>query len=99
MAELPGQRREEAKAVYEIRLRGAHAESLRRQFPTAAVVSTRTETVLFRRVEDPAELDELLDHLLSLGAVLTEVHEVPLPDAPSTTAPPAGPTSGEMSTP
>lgn len=86
MAERAGDERDEAKAVYEIRLRGANAVSLRRQFPSASVVSTRTETVLVRRVEDPAELDEMLEHLLSLGAVLTEVREIPLPDQPSTTA-------------
>jgi hypothetical protein len=91
---------DEPTAVYEIRLRGAHADSIRRQFPNASVVSTRTETILIRRVEDPAELDELLEHLLSLGAVLTEVHEVPLPDPPSPTAPQAeNPTSGESRTP
>jgi hypothetical protein len=69
---------DEPTAVYEIRLRGAPTASVRRQFPQAAVLTTRTETVLFRRVETPEELDELIAHLLSLGLVLNEVHEVPL---------------------
>ena len=55
---------------------GATPGPLRREFPTATVSTTRTETVLFRRVEKPAELDELIDQLLSRGVVLTEVHEV-----------------------
>ena len=66
----------EPTALYEIRLQGATPEPLRREFPTATVSTTRTETVLFRRVEKPAELDELIDQLLSRGVVLTEVHEV-----------------------
>lgn len=88
MAEPVMDGQDKPTAGYEIRLRGARAESLRRQFPTAAVLTTCTETVLFRRVEDPAELDELLAHLLSLGVVLTEVHEVPL-RRPATTSAPA----------
>ena len=56
--------------------KGPTPEPLRREFPTATVSTTRTETVLFRRVEKPAELDELIDQLLSRGVVLTEVHEV-----------------------
>ena len=66
----------EPTALYEIRLRGTPPEPLRREFPTATVSTTRTETVLFWRVEKPAELDELIDQLLSRGVVLTEVHEV-----------------------
>jgi hypothetical protein len=66
----------EPTALYEIRLRGTNPEPLRRAFPTATVSTTRTETVLFRRVDKPAELDDLIDQLLSRGVVLTEVHEV-----------------------
>jgi hypothetical protein len=78
MTERPVSEHDEPKAVYEIRLQGAPPDSLRRQFPTAAVLTTRTETVLFRQVEEPAELDVLIAHLLSLGLVLTEVHEIQL---------------------
>lgn len=75
---------DEPTAVYEIRLRGTVPKSLRRQFPTAAILTTRCETVLFRKVEAPGELDALVADLLSLGLVLNEVHEVPL--LPSVTA-------------
>jgi len=66
----------EPKALYEIRLHGTSPGPLRRAFPTATVSTTRTETVLLRKVERPAELDELIDQLLSRGVVLTDVHEV-----------------------
>lgn len=72
---------EEPTAVYEIRLQKTSPEPLRRQFPTATVLTTRTETVLVRQVEDPAELDTLIQSLLSMGLVLTEVHEMLLPSA------------------
>jgi hypothetical protein len=70
---------DEPTAIYEIRFQGASPEPLRRQFPTATVFTTRTETVLFRRVDEPAELDALIEHLLSMGLVLTTVHELRLP--------------------
>lgn len=70
---------DEPRAVYEIRLQGGSAARLRRQFPTARVVTTRTETVLRREIEAPSELDELITQLLSLGLVLTEVQQVAPP--------------------
>ncbi len=77
---MEGQSRpDEPTATYEIRLRGTSAEPLHKQFPAATVFTTRTETVLFRSVEQPAELDALIEQLLSLGLVLTEVHELRLP--------------------
>jgi hypothetical protein len=92
MAELSRSTDEEETAVYEIRLQGAPPEPLRRQFPTATVITTRTETVLFRRVEEPADLDLLIEELLSMGLVLTEVHELLLPQAGARLgeSPPAG---------
>ena len=72
----------EESAVYEIRLQGTSAATLRRQFPTATVLTTPTETVLFRQVEDPSELDALIARLMSMGLVLTEVHEVSLSNGP-----------------
>ena len=68
----------EPTAVYEIRLRGTSPASLREQFPAATVFTTHCETVLFRRIEEPAELDALIDQLLSMGLVLTEVHQLEL---------------------
>lgn len=69
---------DESTALYEIRLQGASAATLREQFPTATVLATRTETVLLRQVEQPGELDELIAELFSVGLVLTEVQELPL---------------------
>ena len=66
---------DEPAAVYEVRLEGLPESGLRRQFPTASVTTTRTETVLYTHVERPAELDALLAQLLSLGLVLTEVRQ------------------------
>ncbi len=66
-------------ATYEIRLQGAPPQTLRRRFPTMKVCVGPPETLLFRRVEEPAKLDELLEQLLSMGLVLTEVHRLPLP--------------------
>jgi hypothetical protein len=70
----------ETTAVYEVRLRGTSPEPLRRQFPSAIVTTTRTETVLLREVEKPGELDVLIDRLLSMGLVLTEVHRLRSPE-------------------
>jgi len=78
MTEPQASRNVEPRAVYEIRLRGTARDTLRERFPTATVLSTRTETVLVRHVEEPAELDALIEQLLSMGLVLTEVHELPL---------------------
>jgi hypothetical protein len=68
-------------ATYEIRLQGTPPEPLKRRFPSATMFTTPTETVLFRSVEDASELDVLVDQLLSMGLVLTEIHEVPLSGA------------------
>jgi hypothetical protein len=69
---------EESAATYEIRLQGTPTESLQERFPSATVFTTPTETVLYRQVEETSELDWLLEQLLSMGLVLTEVHEVPV---------------------
>jgi hypothetical protein len=66
-------------ATYEIRLQGTPPQTLRRQFPTMKVCTGPPETLLFRHVEDAAKLDELLEQLLSMGLVLTEVHRLPVP--------------------
>lgn len=77
----------EPVATYEIRLRGAHVPELREQFPAAALATTRTETVLSKNVNGPEELDALIAQLLSMGLVLTEVHELHPPDAPVAVVP------------
>jgi len=70
---------EESPATYEIRLQGTPTEPLQQRFPSATVITNLTETVLYRRVEESSELDWLLEQLLSMGLVLTEVHQVPEP--------------------
>ena len=83
-------RNPEPTARYEIRLQGVAPEALRIEFPTATVHTTRTETVLFPRVERPAELDDLIDQLLSRGFVLTEVHKLKAPRTMSFAQPSSG---------
>jgi hypothetical protein len=66
-------------ATYEIRFQG----TLQQTPPwwrssSVTVFRQRAETVLFRRVQEEGELEALLDQLLSVGLVLTEVHELPL---------------------
>ncbi len=73
-----------ASATYEIQLRGSPPQELRQRFPSMKVFTRRAETLLFRRVENPAELDELLEQLLSMGMVLSEVHALPLTATPRT---------------
>ena len=63
-------------ATYEIRLQGTPPQELRRRFPTMKVCTGPPETLLFRCVEEPAKLDELLEELHSMGLVLTEVHRL-----------------------
>ena len=77
----------EPTALYEIRFTGAAPETLRHEFPGATVSTTRAETVLFRQVEQPADLDELIDQLLSRGFVLTDVHEVKPPEISANASP------------
>ncbi len=64
--------------MYEIRLQRRPPESLRRRFPTMTMQAMRAQTALFREVEEPEELDGLLQKLLSMGLVLTEVHRMSL---------------------
>lgn len=56
-------------------LSGAVPASLRAAFPVAGVRRTPAETVLTTEVRHGAELDALLDKVLFMGLVLTEVHE------------------------
>jgi len=67
-------------ATYEIRFQGTLPETLSLDLPSATICTTRAETVLFRHIESATELDSLLDQLMSMGLVLTEIHEVPLTD-------------------
>jgi len=64
-------------ATYEIRLSGAPPDSMRRHFPSMRVRAMRVQTVLFRRLAGPRDLDELLEHLRSLGLAVAEIHQAP----------------------
>jgi hypothetical protein len=59
--------------VYEITLRGAPPTSLTARFPTIMWHSEPAATILSRRA-DPAEVDELIERLRSLGITPLEVH-------------------------
>jgi hypothetical protein len=61
-------------ATYEIRLRGIPPESLLQRFPAIAVRTTGAQTVLFRNVDGTHELDKLLEELMAVGLVLSELH-------------------------
>ena len=61
-------------ATYEIRLRGIPPESLLQRYPSIAVRTTPAQTVMFRHVEGTHELDELLEELMAVGLVLSELH-------------------------
>jgi hypothetical protein len=67
----------QARASYEIHLSGPLPQSLRIDFPTVLAATAPAETVLVRDVEQGTELDTLLDQLLFMGLVLSEVHECP----------------------
>ena len=65
---------ESPPVTYEIRLRGIPPESLLQQYPSIAVRTTRAQTVLFRNVDGTHELDDLLEELMAVGLVLSELH-------------------------
>ncbi|MDN5761972.1 MAG: hypothetical protein L0H41_06615 [Microlunatus sp.] len=65
--------------IYEIRVRGEIPDLLRVRHPLIETVTCRTETVLYRDVSDPAELDLLLEQVQSWGLVLCSLRASPLP--------------------
>jgi len=67
-----------ARASYEIHLSGPLPPSLRIDFPAVLAAAAPAQTVLIRDVEKGTELDTLLDQLLFMGLVLSEVHECPV---------------------
>jgi len=80
--EPPGEIEDDPEVVYDIELRRGLPDALRSQFPGMAVRTCVPETALRRRVGEPAQLDDLLRKLCSVGVVLTDVHRVP-PVAPA----------------
>ena len=73
----------DARATYEIRVRGEIPASLRAQYPDLDVRTIATETVLHRDLTDLSELDLLLEYLQSVGLELGELREVSLPYPPA----------------
>ncbi|NPD06103.1 hypothetical protein HN031_15595 [Nocardioides sp. zg-1308] len=66
---------DEQPATYEIRLQGRPPSWLRDRFGMMRTSPAPAQTVLFRRVDSPRDLDVLLSRLTSLGLTLAEVHE------------------------
>jgi hypothetical protein len=64
----------EGWAVYEITLQDAPPASLTARFPSLTLYSVPAVTVLSRRVVDPAEIDELIEQLRSIGITPFEMH-------------------------
>jgi hypothetical protein len=62
-----------APATYEVELNGDVCAVLRREFPSMTIHHRPVETVLHKAVIELAELDALLQHLQSLGVVLSEI--------------------------
>jgi hypothetical protein len=62
------------RTSYEVELSGALPTTLRAAFPAAGIRSVPAETVL-TEVHQGAELDALLDKVLAMGLVLTELHQ------------------------
>jgi hypothetical protein len=65
---------EEGGAVYEITLRSALSPTLTARFPGIAMRPVSTVTILYRRVADSAEVDELMERLRSLGIAPLALH-------------------------
>ena len=73
----------DARATYEIRVRGEIPASLLARYPDLAVRTIATETVLHRELTDLADLDLLLEYLQSVGLELAELRAISLPAARS----------------
>ena len=59
--------------MYEITLRGAPPPGFVARFPPITVLTEPPATVLFKRITDPAEVDELSERLRTLGITPLEV--------------------------
>jgi hypothetical protein len=64
----------EREVVYDIALHQRLPDSLRSEFPAMMVRTTGAQTALRLHVEEPAQLDALLQKLRSVGVVLTGLH-------------------------
>lgn len=76
------------RGSYEVELIGPVPAQLNAAYPEAVSRWTAAETVLTAEDTDGAALDVLLDKLLSMGLVLTEVHERPGGPGTASSCPP-----------
>lgn len=65
------------EALYDVLLADRLPEDLLERFPNVAVGATGVQTILRRRLNEPSQLDALLEQLCSLGVPLAEVHRSP----------------------
>jgi uncharacterized lipoprotein YddW (UPF0748 family) len=63
--------------VYEITLHGAPSAALTARSPASTLHSAPAATILCRQVADPAEVDELIERLRSVGITPLEVRISP----------------------
>jgi hypothetical protein len=68
---------EDPEVLYDVHLGRRPPESLRSRFPSMTVRSTEPQTALRQRVNEPRQLDDLLEKVFSVGLVLTDVHRLP----------------------
>jgi hypothetical protein len=68
--------------TYDVHLARRPPDYLRSRFPSMTVRSTGAQTALRERVEEPHQLDVLLEKVFSVGLVLTDVHRVSPCDTP-----------------
>ncbi len=68
------------EVLYDVHLARRPPDYLRSRFPSMTVRSTGAQTALRERVEEPKQLDDLLEKVFSVGLVLTDVHRLPPSD-------------------
>jgi hypothetical protein len=65
------------EALYDVHLACRPPDDLRTRFPSMTVRSMSAQTALRQRVNEPRQLDDLLEKVFSVGLVLTDVHRLP----------------------
>lgn len=69
-------RDDRSEPEYDIRLWPEPPETLSEIFPRVRTCTTPTQTALVGEVSDPAQLENLLERLQSVGLVLDEIHRI-----------------------
>ena len=65
------------EALYDVHLAQRPPDDLRTRFPSMTIRRMRAQTALRQRVNEPRQLDDLLEKVFSVGLVLTDVHRMP----------------------